>query len=134
LPFVGAALYYLFGINRVETRARMLRGAVSRKSAPAPSEGEFPLLDGNAVEPLHNGEEAYPSMLDAIRRAHRHVYLSSYIFGTASVGGEFIAALGEAARRGVEVRVLVDGVGELYTWPRAGPLLRRQGVRIERFL
>src|SRR5690606_13787819 len=41
---------------------------------------------------------------------------------------------GDAARRGVDVRVLLDGVGELYSWPRAGLALRRRGVRLARFL
>src|SRR5690606_26482893 len=50
------------------------------------------------------------------------------------VGGELIAALADAARRGLQVRVLLDGIGELYTWPRAGSLLREQGVTFARFL
>lgn len=132
LPFVGAFLYYLFGINRVENRARLLRGTVAAKAPLAP--GAFPLVDGNRVEPLRNGEEAYPAMLAAIRGAEHSVRLSTYIFGTRGVGGEFIAALADAHKRGVDVRVLLDGIGELYSWPRAGVELCLRGIRPARFL
>lgn len=133
VPFVGALLYYLFGINRVQARARHLRGG-TRTSTRAPVETEPEWSHGNDVTALHCGEAAYPAMLDAIRNANRHVYLATYIFGTDGVGGELIDALADAARRGVDVRVLIDGVGELYTWPRAGPALRKRGVRVATFL
>ena len=133
LPIVGALLYFTFGVNRVESRARSLRGnAVS--TTPLVLDDEFPLVEGNAVDVLHNGEQAYPAMLAAIRAAKRSVWVSTYIFGTAGIGSELIEALAEAHRRGVDVRVLIDGVGELYTWPRAGPLLRRHAVAVARFL
>ena len=133
LPFVGVLLYYLFGINRVETRARVLRGTQVSKAPIAPAD-EFPYIDGNRVDMLRNGEEAYPAMLAAIRGAERYVWLSTYIFGTAGVGGELIDALTDAQRRNVRVRVLLDGIGELYTWPRAGSALRRRGLELARFL
>jgi len=133
LPFIGALLYYLFGINRVESRARLLRGTAVSKAPLAP-EAEFPLVAGNRVDALYNGEQAYPAMLAAIRGAEESVWLSTYIFGTRGAGGEFIETLADARRRGVDVRVLLDGIGELYTWPRAGPLLQRSGIWVARFL
>jgi cardiolipin synthase len=73
-------------------------------------------------------------MLAAIRGAKRRVFLSTYIFDTGKLGREFVAALADAAARGVDVRVLLDGIGELYSLPRAGTLLTRAGVRVARFL
>ena len=93
-----------------------------------------PRLPGNEVVALENGENAFPLMLEAIRTARRSVWLSTYIFETDEVGREFIAALAGAAARGVQVRVLVDGIGEWYSWPHAVRLLRRAGVRAARFL
>src|SRR5690606_11945627 len=130
LPIVGALLYYLFGINRVQARARLLRAGTSAK----PPDNRSDWTHGNDVTALHCGEEAYPAMLEAIRGAEKYVYLSTYIFGSGGIGAEFIDALADAARRGVEVRVLIDGIGELYTWPLAGPALRRRGVRVATFL
>lgn len=93
-----------------------------------------PLSGGNYVKPLYNGEEAYPAMREAIDKAERTVFLSSYIFGGRDEGERFVASLADAAARGVDVRVLVDGVGGLYSWPRAWSRLRKRGVRVERFL
>ena len=151
LPLAGAVLYYFFGINRVKTRARKLLTRHPVEVCPtehvgAPPPGleplgrlghaitHLPLTTGNDVTLLHNGEEAFPAMLVAIRGATRRVFLSTYIFDTGPLGREFIAALAEAAARGVEVRVLLDGIGELYSLPRAGALLQEQGVRVARFL
>jgi cardiolipin synthase len=150
LPLAGAALYYLFGINRVKTRARKLLTRHPVEVCPtehvgAPPPGleplgrlghaitHLPLTTGNGVGVLHN-EQAFPAMLAAIRGATRRVFMSTYIFDTGPLGREFIAALAEAAARGVDVRVLLDGIGELYSLPRAGVLLHRQGVRVARFL
>ena len=50
-------------------------------------------------------------MLHAINRASKQVFLSTYIFRGGSVGESFTEALCHAARRGVDVRLLVDGFG-----------------------
>src|SRR5699024_9418537 len=62
--------------------------------------------------------------------------LSTYILETNHVGKRFINVLGRAVKRGVDVRVLIDGVGEYYAWPHPRPvrLLHRQGVNVARFL
>jgi cardiolipin synthase len=151
LPFAGPLLYYLFGINRVRTRARRLLTGMEHPvceaefAAAAPPGREplerlgfavsgFPLAGGNRVELLHNGEAAFPAMLDAIAGARQRVFLSTYIFESGPLGQRFAAALGAACERGVDVRVLLDGVGELYSWPRARTLLEQHGVRTARFL
>lgn len=149
-PLVGPLLYGLFGINRVRTRARALRGitpAARLVSLPAPPDAfaaqltrigdavtQWSRLPGNHIVPLENGENAFPCMLAAIRAARHSVWLATYIFETDPVGREFVRALAEAAARGAQVRVLVDGVGEWYSWPHVVPLLRRAGVRTARFL
>lgn len=149
-PIVGPVLYSLFGINRVRARARQLRSGlpvVRMGSAPAPPDEfaaqltrigdavtQWPRVGGNAVLPLENGENAFPRMLAAIDSARHSVWLATYIFETDPVGRRFVSALAAAAARGVEVRVLVDGVGEWYSWPHVVPLLRRAGVHASRFL
>jgi cardiolipin synthase len=92
------------------------------------------LVDGNAVDALFNGENAYPAMLDAIDSARRSVYLATYIFDTDETGDRFIDALGRARERGVDVRVIIDGIGQYYSWPPATRELRRAGVPTELFL
>lgn len=75
-------------------------------------------LVGAAVEPgdayivLRNGE-AFPPMLDAINRATSRIVFETYVFKEGGIGDQFIAALEQAARRGVTVRVIVDPIGSV---------------------
>lgn len=64
-----------------------------------------------AVGLLDGGGEAYPAMLAAIASARREIFLEVYQFSPEGIGAEFIAALAAAARRGVDVRVIIDGIG-----------------------
>lgn len=93
-----------------------------------------PMLSGNEVQPLFNGEEAYPPMLEAINGARRRVWLTTYIFDNDKTGKAFIEALARAVERGLDVRVLVDGVGTFLTLPRIDKVLAARGVKVARFL
>ena len=99
-------------------------GAVTRR----------PLVPGNRVQPLHNGDEAFPAMIEAIRGAQRSVALCTYIFDRDAVGTQFVDALRDAVARHVEVRVLIDDVGSNYSWPSVVNQLRGGGVPVARFL
>ena len=151
-PITGALTYFMFGVNRVQRRARRLRPsdrrAAGRGAWPSPGDDDHldPLergigritgrssLPGNAFEVFHNGDEGYPPMLAAIAGAKRTVGLSSYIFHDDEWGGKFIDALAAAHERGVTVRVLIDGIGG--GWVRSGAYhhLHRRGVPVARFL
>ena len=156
-PFAGPTLYYLFGINRIETLARRLQGLQrpidilrGKLTLPATGHGDatgirelvrlgealtgLPLTEGNHVEALFNGEQAYPTMIEAIRGARRSVHLSSYIFRDDSIGVQFADALSEARQRNVEVRVLLDGVADAFYRPRGSALLIRSGLKPALFL
>jgi cardiolipin synthase len=162
VPLVGAVLYFIFGVNRIHRRAISLRGQKERYRVVSPVPpcapealeellpGEAahlvalarvvshvvdrPLLPGNRLEPLVNGDTAYPAMLDAIAGAKHTLSLSTYIFDRDAAGLAFVQALGEAVRRGVTVRVLIDATGTRYSWPPILRGLRRAGVPYARFL
>ncbi|MDQ6623316.1 MAG: phospholipase D-like domain-containing protein [Verrucomicrobiota bacterium] len=68
-------------------------------------------IAGNKIELLENGDKFFPAMLDAIRSAKETINFGAYIFKSDATGHEFRDALIERARAGVEVRVLLDGVG-----------------------
>jgi cardiolipin synthase len=152
-PFLGGLLYAIMGVNRVKRRAkRLLRQRTQPGIAEAASAGlppddplaslEFavgrltglPREHGNKVEALRNGDEAYPRMLEDIGRARMSVGLESYIFRDDAAGAQFHQALIEAQRRGVQVRVLIDGVGGGYFWSGTYRRLSQAGVPIARFL
>jgi cardiolipin synthase len=68
-------------------------------------------LPGNRVDLLINGDQYFPAMLGAIRAAKKTVNFEAYIVYSDPVGRAFRDALIERARNGVEVRVLLDGLG-----------------------
>ena len=152
-PVFGSVLYFVFGINRVQRRASRLTDRHPRRDRrgparpPAARDDHLAALEravhrisgraaesGNEVTPLHNGDEAYPAMLAAIDAARASVALSTYIFRGDSVGRSFTDALIRAQRRGVRVRVLIDGIGGGYFISRPFWRLRRAGVDVRRFL
>jgi len=79
------------------------------------------MVGGNSAEILNNGDAIMSGMAEAIRQAKVTVNLESYIFKNDKAGEMFAQPLIEAARRGVEVRVLVDGTGSSHS----GPILDR---------
>src|SRR6185295_11600474 len=70
-----------------------------------------PLAPGNRAETLVNGDEIFPSMLEAIRSAKRSITFESYIYWKGDIGKRFAEALTERARNGVKVHVLLDWYG-----------------------
>jgi len=162
-PLFGPLLYYMFGINRIQTQAQKLVGrrsfrfkvgyergdvkehagaedmpVVGQQLAPfvrvSDNVTSYPLTAGNHIVALKNGEQAYPAMLAAINTARKRVLLVTYLFESDSVGKSFVAALIAAHQRGVEVRVIIDGVGEFYSWPRLSRKLRKAGIQVAHFL
>ncbi|MEY4608751.1 MAG: hypothetical protein RL625_968 [Gemmatimonadota bacterium] len=159
VPWVGALLYAAFGLNRIKRRASQLHR--QRRRLPLTTTAAMriarvqrqvladthlralsqlgdrltdrPIVGGNEIHLLRNGDECYPAMREAIAGAQRSIALSTYIFAADEAGRPIIEALIAAQQRGVEVRVLVDGFGSLYAWPRAHRALRQAGVRAELF-
>jgi cardiolipin synthase len=143
VPALGPLLYLALGVNRIRRRAVKL-GVHDTFSRPVPEDLGEPehegaehlkniarvvsristqtLTAGNQIEPLVNGDAAFPAMLAAIESAQKSVTLVTYIFDNDATGRQFIAALERAVRRGVAVRVLVDAAGTRYSWP---PITRR---------
>ena len=159
IPLLGPLLYWGMGVNRIYSRARrwheeagrlqlMPQSGAAAASAPLPEGLSYlrelrnlsehvvstRLLPGNPLVLLENGEQASPAMLAAIDRAVSSVHLCTYIFDGDDTGKRFVMALSRAADRGVEVRVIVDSLGEKYSRPTAGELLRGSGVQYRRFL
>ena len=145
----GGGLYFIFGVNRIRRQAILLRGDLehyrAHETQPECSPEELhrhlpghtghlnmlvrvaggvvqrPLLTGNRIEPLVGGDAAYPAMLEAIQQARQTISFCTYIFDRDEAGLAFARALGEASRRGVEVRVLIDATGTRYSWPSHSP-------------
>lgn len=155
MPFIGTVLYLMFGINRVTRLAKKLVGdriPYRQEGADLSSwnrelDGQFaplalmvgklttrPVVGNNSITCLHDGDCAYPHMLDAIEKATRSILLCSYIFRHDASGQLFADRLIAAHKRGVNVRVLVDGIGSGYFLSPIYRYLKREGVPCARFM
>lgn len=83
-------------------------------------------LAGNQIELLANGDEYFPAMLDAIHSAHQTVNFAAYIFNSDEVGRQFRDAFCERARAGIEVRILLDGIGSSWSLDNSDVAMMRQ--------
>lgn len=154
-PVMGSIAYLLFGVNRIRRRAVRTRpasatlaraGGLAGQGIPPGRQSQSaldrlidqlssnPCVVGNTVGLLRNGDEAYPEMISAVDGAQRSVALSAYIFKSDTAGLAFAEALQRARSRGVEVRVLVDGVGRMYSLPTIVSVLRKGEIPVARYL
>ena len=139
LPFIGLACYYLFGARRFQREADRAAQAADRIQEVAgkvssaveeqwPDEaGERtrslvslgsrvsnrPASPGNAVEMLVDGAATYGAMIRAIGAAKDHIHVLFYIIQPDETGVALRDRLARRAKEGVDVRVLVDGVGSM---------------------
>lgn len=162
-PVLGVCLYWIFGVNRIKRRAKLhfaakqdvrlpekqaavlpqfieqmcsssSKNSLAHLSRMTEKLTRQPLMRGNKVTPLINGDQAYPAMLACIEAAHHSITLCSYIFDNDSWGSRFRAALRDSRKRGVEVKVLIDGVGARYSFPPITWGLRRDGIDTAEFM
>jgi cardiolipin synthase len=89
------------------------------------------VLGGNQVDPLNNGAEIFPAMLESIRSAQRTINFETYIYWSGDIGREFSEALAERARAGVQVNVVIDWVGGLKMDQALVTTMRAAGARVE---
>jgi len=85
------------------------------------------------VRILDGGAEVYPAMLAAIGAARSEIHLEVYAFALDATGERFAAALADAARRGVQVDVVVDGLGSALDGRTLEMMLGPAGVRFRIF-
>jgi cardiolipin synthase len=135
LPLVGVAVYLAFGVYRGTHRIRLhrrralavraARGQRDDRAAAIYERGfdrpglaalmartcAFPLTSGNAIALFDVDSEALTRQIECITSARREVVLSTYILAAGEIQQVLFEALGSAARRGVVVRLLIDGFG-----------------------
>lgn len=161
VPILGVALYLLFGIKRIERRARRarrVRGMIPRQGLLEKASGQelsiirpnthnrwrlhsvlagrvsgHQLTSGNYIDSLEGGRPAYDAMVEAINAAEKTIALTTYIFQADQAGRRIIKALSRAKERGVEVRVLVDAVGNWYGLKPVTGILKRAGIAVASF-
>jgi len=113
---------------------------VNAKTAPAQAEEAAPddafwrmvpsavYTGGNQVTLLRGGDELFPAMLRAIGSAKHEIWLATYIFNDDPAALGIAQALADASKRGVQVRVVVDGFGSRTTMPALKQRMCDSGV------
>ena len=92
-----------------------------------------PVVPGNRVTALVNGDQAFPAMLEAIRSARHSITLEAYIFWPGTMGTAFAEALAERARAGVATHLILDGVGSQKLDEELIEGMRQAGVQVVEF-
>ncbi len=92
-----------------------------------------PIVEGNKVQVLLNGDQIFPSMLDAIRSAKRTITFETYIYWSETIGKEFSDALIERARAGVKVHVMLDFIGSIKMDHASMDAMKAAGVQLQRY-
>lgn len=135
-PVAGVITYLMLGINRVARKGSRIAQEqhdplfphpppdTPLPDEPLPGIRAFidgisgcPLTPGHQVTILESGESAYPAMIEAIDGAQRSVGMQVFLLDRDPWGRRFLDALTRAHHRGVEVRLLIDGVGSWFSMP-----------------
>ncbi len=92
-----------------------------------------PIVAGNEVQVLVNGDRIFPAMLQAIAQAQQTITFETYIYWSEAIGQKFADALTERAQAGVKVHVLLDWVGSVKMEQRYLDQMKAAGIEIERY-
>jgi cardiolipin synthase A/B len=92
-----------------------------------------PILPGNRVELLLNGDELFPAMLAAVRGARTTITLVQYVYEKRGIADEFTSALAERCRAGLGVNVLLDAAGSFLIPGEYVDRMRRSGCHVAFF-
>jgi cardiolipin synthase len=72
---------------------------------------DAPIVSGNRIEVLLNGDETFPSMLREIRKAKSTITFAQYLYEDGSIARELAQAFAERCRAGVKADILLDHHG-----------------------
>ena len=162
IPFLGPIVYCLFGTDRLKRRRLKHRARFSawpshrRNPASATDEAtataiqnlpgrerqflqllsrinQLPISSAEELRILRDAKEFYPLLEQRIREAKLHIHLEVYSWRGDETGGRFLRLLADAARRGVTVRLLLDGVGSFGLRRRQLNNFRAAGGRLAWF-
>jgi len=127
MPYVGVPLYLMFGGRKMKRQARRKtdldlswdgkRFDVERTYLDEllESYGLPPACKENRLEFCFDGQDTWRRLVDMIENAQKSIYISTFIFRRDSVGKDILSRLIKKAEEGLDVRILLDGVGSVWT-------------------
>jgi cardiolipin synthase len=106
--------YYKQLTPKMEDRLQLLEETMGDMASPfryLNHQNQSLITTGNTLTLLTNGEAMFPALFTALENARFHIHLEYYIFTSDDVGNRIADILISKQKAGVEVRVIVDGVG-----------------------
>ncbi|MDE7163918.1 MAG: cardiolipin synthase, partial [Clostridiales bacterium] len=93
--------------------------------------GSYPVYGGTTTRYFSLGDDFFPAMLEDIKAAKKFILMEYFIYEHGQVWDEIETALIERAAAGVEVKVIYDDVGSMFTLPKKGiKRLKAGGVEV----
>ena len=106
---------------------------LERHIAVVESVTDSPLMKGNKVTLLADGEAAYAAMFKIMENAKDHINLESYIIEDDETGRKFADLLLQRQADGVQVNLIYDSVGSMNTPDTFFQRLRDGGIQVVEF-
>ena len=94
---------------------------------------DAPIVGGNRIEVLLNGNETFPAILRDIRAAKSTITFAQYLYEGGSIAREIAQAFAERGRAGVKVRILLDDHGSGSAPPEIVDIMKQGGCEVEYF-
>ena len=157
-PVFGGLFYLLIGGGYIPKRTQRRMQGVLKKSAATLKDdfksddllplggdaaGQASYLERRAACPAYTnteteyfplGDDAFPRMLDELKKAERYIFLEYFIIQPGVFWDSILAVLEEKVAQGVEVRVLYDDFGCMFTLPRDyNETLTKKGIQCRVF-
>ena len=147
LPLIGIPLFWFFGSRKIkriaQTKAPVQLTVVEPEAAGAPHPdvaraaahlGSDGITRGNKLQFHDGGEDAYADLMALIDGAKRSIHIETYVLKADETGGAIVERLIARAKEGVQVRLLIDGLGSFHMARRPLRKLRRAGGKVAFFL
>jgi len=106
---------------------------LERHTAVMETVTDTPLTTGNKVTLLADGTDTYAAMFKAIQQAKDHINLETYIIEDDDTGRAFADLLLQKQAEGVQVHIIYDSLGSIYTPESFFPRLRDGGIQVVAF-
>ena len=94
---------------------------------------DAPIVAGNRIEILLNGDETFPTMLRDIRAAKSTITFAQYLYEGGSIARDIAQAFAERCRAGVKVNVLLDDYGAGSAPADIIDIMKQGGCEVEYF-
>lgn len=147
MPYVGVPLYLVFAGRKIQRLIKSKAQLYAPEQRPVPAgrhgwdvervlaaAGMPPVREGNALALHWDGASAYAELMALIAGAQKSVHIMTFILGHDEVGRAIVDLLAKKAREGVQVRLLLDSLGCLYTRGKFVQPLRDAGGHVGIFM